>query len=109
MVVAGAGWIGSEFAASARQRGLEVTVVDPQLLPNGRIFGTDIGAFYRNVHAQYGIDLLLGDGVDSFEGNGAVARVRTTGGRSIECDFAVSEAEAPDRARHSLFIARLAP
>jgi NADPH-dependent 2,4-dienoyl-CoA reductase/sulfur reductase-like enzyme len=37
VVVVGAGWIGSEFAASARQRGLEVTVIDPQPLPNGRI------------------------------------------------------------------------
>src|SRR5436190_6898647 len=29
LVVVGAGWIGSEVAASARQRGLEVTVLDP--------------------------------------------------------------------------------
>src|SRR5215472_4009528 len=33
VVVVGAGWTGSEFAASARQRGLEVTVIDPQPLP----------------------------------------------------------------------------
>ena len=39
VVVVGAGWIGSEFAASARQRGLEVTIVDPLALPNERIFG----------------------------------------------------------------------
>jgi 3-phenylpropionate/trans-cinnamate dioxygenase ferredoxin reductase subunit len=89
VVVAGAGWIGSEFAASARQRGLEVTVIDPQPLPNERIFGTDIGIFYRDVHHQHGITLLLGDGIDSFTGNGAIAQVRTTGGRRIECDFAV--------------------
>lgn len=89
VVVAGAGWIGSEFAASARQRGLEVTVIDPQPLPNERIFGTEIGAFYRDVHDQHGITLLLGEGIDSFEGNGAVAQVWTTGGRRIECDFAV--------------------
>jgi 3-phenylpropionate/trans-cinnamate dioxygenase ferredoxin reductase component len=89
VVVAGAGWIGSEFAASARQRGLDVTVLDPQPLPNERIFGREIGTFYRDVHAQHGIDLLLGEGIDSFEGNGAVAHVWTTGGRRIECDFAV--------------------
>src|SRR5690242_15030108 len=34
VVVVGAGWIGSEVAASARQRGLEVTVIDPLELPN---------------------------------------------------------------------------
>ncbi|HSD81098.1 MAG TPA: FAD-dependent oxidoreductase [Solirubrobacteraceae bacterium] len=88
-VVVGAGWIGSEFAASARERGLEVTVVDPLALPNERIFGPEIGTFYRDVHARHGIELALGEGVESFEGDGAVARVRTSGGRVIECDFAV--------------------
>ena len=89
VVTVGAGWIGSEFAASARQRGLEVTVVDPQPLPNERIFGRDVGVFYRDVHAQHGVTQLLGDGVDSFEGDGAITAVRTTSGRRIECDFAV--------------------
>src|SRR6516225_4723886 len=85
VVVAGAGWIGSEFAASARQRGLEVTVIDPQAVPNERIFGSAIGAFYRDVHAGRGVELLLGDGVESFGGNGTVAEVRTTSGRRIGC------------------------
>jgi 3-phenylpropionate/trans-cinnamate dioxygenase ferredoxin reductase component len=89
VVVVGAGWIGSEFAASARQRGLEVTLVDPQALPNERIFGPEIGAFYRDVHAQHGIQLLLGDGVESFEGDDKLTRVRTARGREIDCDFAV--------------------
>jgi len=87
--VAGAGWIGSEFAASARQRGLEVTVIDPQALPNERIFGREIGSFYRDLHTRHGVSMLLGDGVESFEGSGAVAAVRATSGRRIECDFAV--------------------
>jgi len=89
VVVVGAGWIGSEFAASARQRGLEVTVIDPQPLPSERIFGRDVAAFYRDVHAQHGIEFLLGEGVEAFEGHGAVARVRTASGRLVECDFAV--------------------
>jgi 3-phenylpropionate/trans-cinnamate dioxygenase ferredoxin reductase subunit len=88
-VVVGAGWIGSEFAASARQRGLEVTVIDPLPLPNERIFGAEIGSFYRDVHARHGVDLALGEGVASFEGDVAVARVHTDGGRAIDCDFAV--------------------
>jgi len=90
VVVVGAGWIGSEFAASARQRGCEVTVVDPMPLPIERIFGSEIGAFYRDVHRQHGVTLLLGDGVASFEGDGAVTRARTAGGREIECDFVVA-------------------
>jgi 3-phenylpropionate/trans-cinnamate dioxygenase ferredoxin reductase subunit len=87
--VIGAGWIGSEFAASARQRGLEVTVIDPLELPNERVFGSEIGAFYRDVHTQHGVQMLLGQGVEAFEGDGVVRAVRTTGGATVECDFAV--------------------
>jgi 3-phenylpropionate/trans-cinnamate dioxygenase ferredoxin reductase component len=89
VVVVGAGWIGAEFAASARQRGLEVTVIDPQPLPSERLFGRDVASFYHDVHARHGIEFLLGDGVEAFEGNGAVSRVRTASGRRVECDFAV--------------------
>jgi len=89
VAVVGAGWIGSEFAASARQLGLEVTVIDPLALPNERIFGPEIGAFYRDVHVQHGVEMLLGQGVDAFEGDGSVARVRTSSGRIVDCDFAV--------------------
>jgi len=89
VVVVGGGWIGSEFAASARQKGLEVALIDPLELPAGRLFGAEVGAFYRDVHAHHGVELLLGDGVRSFEGDGAVARVSTTGGKTLECDFVV--------------------
>jgi 3-phenylpropionate/trans-cinnamate dioxygenase ferredoxin reductase subunit len=89
VVVVGGGWIGSEFAASARQRGLEVTVIDPSPLPLERIFGAEISAFYRDVHRNHGVELLLGEGVEAFEGERAVTRVRTTSDRAIECDFVV--------------------
>jgi 3-phenylpropionate/trans-cinnamate dioxygenase ferredoxin reductase subunit len=89
VAVVGAGWIGSEFAASARQLGLEVAVIEPLELPLVRLFGPEIGAFYRDVHARKGVELLLGDGVESFEGDGRVQRVRTTSGAAVDCDFAV--------------------
>ena len=87
--VIGGGWIGSEFAASARQKGLEVALIDPLEVPMARLFGDEVGSFYRDVHARQGVELLLGDGVHSFEGDGAVARVKTTGGKTVECDFVV--------------------
>ncbi len=89
VVVVGAGWIGSEFAASARQRGVEVTVIDPVALPNERVFGAEIGAFYRDVHVRHGVRMLLGRGVHAFEGREAVERVRADDGTIVECDFAV--------------------
>ena len=89
LAVVGAGWIGSEVAASARQMGVEVTLIDPLELPNERIFGREIGRFYRDVHAEHGVSLALGDGVEAFEGQGEVSAIRTTSGRRVECDFAV--------------------
>jgi 3-phenylpropionate/trans-cinnamate dioxygenase ferredoxin reductase subunit len=89
VAVVGAGWIGSEVAASARQRGLDVTVIDPLELPNERIFGREIGEFYRDVHSRHGVRLLLGEAVEAFEGDGAVRRVRTASGTTVDCDFAV--------------------
>jgi 3-phenylpropionate/trans-cinnamate dioxygenase ferredoxin reductase subunit len=89
VAVVGAGWIGSEFAASARGAGLDVTVIDPLALPNERVFGAEVGAFYRDVHLSHGVEMVLEDGVDRLEGDGSVSAVRTASGRRIECDFAV--------------------
>ena len=89
VVVVGAGWIGAEVAASARQRGLEVTVVEPASLPLERVLGTELGEIYRDIHADHGVRMLLGTGVEAFEGASAVERVRISDGRTIDCDFVV--------------------
>jgi 3-phenylpropionate/trans-cinnamate dioxygenase ferredoxin reductase subunit len=88
-VVVGAGWIGAEVAASARQRGLDVTVVEPLSVPLERALGVELGAIYRDIHADRGVRMLLGTGVEAFEGAAAVERVRTGDGRVLECDFVV--------------------
>jgi 3-phenylpropionate/trans-cinnamate dioxygenase ferredoxin reductase subunit len=89
VVVVGAGWIGSEVAASARQRGLDVTVVAPGSVPLERALGPEVGRVYRDIHAEHGVRMLLGSGVEAFEGDGVVERVRTSDGRKLECDFVV--------------------
>ena len=89
VVVVGAGWIGAEVAASARQRGLDVTVVEPASVPLERVLGTDIGAIYRDIHVDHGVRMLTGTGVEAFEGDGKVERVRTSDGRVVDCDFVV--------------------
>jgi len=86
LVVIGAGWIGCEVAASARQRGLEVTVVEPLSVPLERVLGPGLGAFYRDVHLDHGVDLRLGDGVEAIEGADRAERVRTSSGASVDCD-----------------------
>jgi 3-phenylpropionate/trans-cinnamate dioxygenase ferredoxin reductase subunit len=89
VVVVGSGWIGCEAAASARQRGLDVTIVAPDAVPLERVLGAEIGGVYGDVHAEHGVELVLGTGVGALEGDGAVERVRTSDGRTIECDFVV--------------------
>ncbi|MEA2213236.1 MAG: 3-phenylpropionate/trans-cinnamate dioxygenase ferredoxin reductase component [Solirubrobacteraceae bacterium] len=87
VVVIGAGWIGAEFAASARQRGLDVTVIEPAAVPLERVLGNELGAFYRGVHESHGVEMRMHTGVEAFEGSESVAAVRTSDGRSIACDF----------------------
>jgi 3-phenylpropionate/trans-cinnamate dioxygenase ferredoxin reductase component len=89
VVVIGAGWIGAEFAASARQRGAEVTVIEPASVPLERVLGAEVGAIYRDVHLEHGVKLLAGTGVERFEGDGLVRQVRTSDGTAIDCDFVV--------------------
>jgi 3-phenylpropionate/trans-cinnamate dioxygenase ferredoxin reductase component len=89
LIVVGAGWIGSEVAASARQLGAAVTLVDPLAVPLQRVLGDRVGGFYRDVHAQQGVDLRMGSGVEAFEGADALARVRLAGGETVECELVV--------------------
>ena len=53
------------------------------------MLGREVGAVYRDIHADHGVQMLLGTGVEAFEGDGAVERVRTSDGRELECDFVV--------------------
>jgi 3-phenylpropionate/trans-cinnamate dioxygenase ferredoxin reductase component len=87
--VIGAGWIGAEVAASASQRGLDVTVIEPLSVPLERVLGREVGAIYRDIHADHGVRMLLETGVEAFEGDGAVERVRIGDGRELQCDFVV--------------------
>src|SRR5688572_16977821 len=57
VVVVGAGWIGVEVAASARQRGLQVTVVAPHAVPLERVLGREVGGVYRDIHVEQGVHM----------------------------------------------------
>jgi 3-phenylpropionate/trans-cinnamate dioxygenase ferredoxin reductase subunit len=89
VVVVGAGWIGAEVAASARQKGLDVALVEAAAVPLERVLGPEVGAVYAEAHRDHGVELHMGAGVESFEGAGRVERVRLADGSALECDFAV--------------------
>ncbi|MDQ3998514.1 MAG: FAD-dependent oxidoreductase [Gemmatimonadota bacterium] len=89
LVVIGAGWIGSEVAASARQKGLDVTLVERADVPLEQVLGPEVGAIYAQIHRDQGVDLLTGAALEAFEGSERVERVKLNGGRAIDTDFVV--------------------
>ncbi|TDO46882.1 NAD/ferredoxin-dependent reductase-like protein [Kribbella sp. VKM Ac-2527] len=54
IVVVGAGWIGLETAAAAREYGCDVTVIDPQQVPLVAALGSEMGAFFTGLHLRHG-------------------------------------------------------
>ncbi len=89
VVIVGAGFIGSEVAASLRQLGLDVDVVEPFATPLLRVLGPEIGAIVESLHRDHGVRFHLGEGVARLEGGDRVERVVTDRGTEIECDLAV--------------------
>ena len=88
-VVVGMGFIGSEVAASLRQSGVEVVVVDRNKVPLRRVLGEEVGRVMEGIHRDHGAKLIFEDTVAAFEGADRVERVVTQGGLRIECDFVV--------------------
>ncbi|WOP18235.1 NAD(P)/FAD-dependent oxidoreductase [Raineyella sp. LH-20] len=81
LAVVGAGWIGLEVAASARQAGMRVTVVAPNAQPLDNILGPRIGAYFADLHVRNGIDLRMGVGAQGvLERDGVAGGVITDHG-----------------------------
>ena len=59
-VIVGAGFIGLEVAGSLRHRGLDVSVVEPDIIPLARAIGETLGRFVRALHEEHGVVFHLG-------------------------------------------------
>jgi 3-phenylpropionate/trans-cinnamate dioxygenase ferredoxin reductase subunit len=88
-VLVGMGFIGSEVAATLRQLGVEVAVVEPLKLPLAHILGEDVGRVFENFHREHGVQMYFEELATKFEGDGRVQHVITNRGRQLECDFVV--------------------
>jgi len=89
VVVVGGGFIGAEVAASCRALGLPVTLVEMDSAPFGRALGVDVGRALGGVHADHGVELCLGAGVEAYEGERRIEAVRLLDGRRVEADVVV--------------------
>lgn len=85
LVVIGAGWIGCEAAASARELGAEVTVVEMADVPLAGVLGARVGGIFAALHREHGVELLTGARLEAVEGDGRAERIRLAGGRTIDC------------------------
>lgn len=89
IAIVGAGYIGLEVAAVARQCGMEVTVIEMESRVMSRVVSPELSAFYQQVHADHGVRILLSTGVTGFSGDDRVDGVVLDNGETLETDVAV--------------------
>jgi 3-phenylpropionate/trans-cinnamate dioxygenase ferredoxin reductase subunit len=89
VVVIGAGFIGSEVAATCRARGLEVTILEMAPVPLERALGAEMGMVCAGLHRDNGVDLRLGVVVDGLVGTDRVEGVQLADGEMIEAEVVV--------------------
>jgi 3-phenylpropionate/trans-cinnamate dioxygenase ferredoxin reductase component len=90
VVVIGAGFIGLEFAATARAKGLEVDVLELGTRVMARAVTAEISEFFQVRHIAAGIRIHLGVQATSIESDGvSVTGVSLSDGRHVPADLVV--------------------
>jgi 3-phenylpropionate/trans-cinnamate dioxygenase ferredoxin reductase subunit len=87
LVVVGAGFIGCESAASAREAGCLVTVVAPETVPLERAVGSVMGAFIQGRHNYHGVQFRLGNGLTAISGTDRVESIELLNGEVLQADL----------------------
>ncbi|MEU4032753.1 NAD(P)/FAD-dependent oxidoreductase [Streptomyces collinus] len=81
LVIAGAGWIGLEVAAAAREYGAEVTVIEPAQTPLHNVLGPELGNVFAELHRAHGVRFHFGARLTEIVGqDGVVLAARTDDG-----------------------------
>jgi len=88
-VIVGGGYIGLEAAATLREIGLGVTVLEAMDRVMARVTCEAVSRFYEAEHRRHGVRIELGQGIAGFEGGDRVRGVRTTGGGFHAADLAI--------------------
>ena len=96
LVIAGAGFIGTEVASTALTLGLEVTLVDKGRLPFEGTLGAEVGRLLAHRYRAHGVDLLPETLVTrlSRDGAGALRGVALSNGAELACDLLLVAAGA---------------
>src|SRR6266571_7633410 len=87
LLLVGAGFIGAEVGASARQLGKEVLMVEAAPVPLARALGEEVGEVYASIHRSKGVDVRTGTTVKEWHlERGRVSGVTLSDGRQEEAD-----------------------
>jgi NADPH-dependent 2,4-dienoyl-CoA reductase/sulfur reductase-like enzyme len=90
VVIAGAGWIGLETAAAAREYGCEVTVVEPESGVLQRSLGPELGEVFADLHRSHGVTFRFNEGLSELTGSaGKVAGAVTSAGAELPADLVI--------------------
>ena len=89
VVVVGAGFIGSEVAATCHKAGAQVTVLEALATPLSRALGEQMGAACAALHYDNDVDLRTGAGVSGFRGQHRVEGVLLDDGTTVDADLVV--------------------
>jgi 3-phenylpropionate/trans-cinnamate dioxygenase ferredoxin reductase subunit len=88
VLLIGAGFIGAEVGASARQLGKEVLMVEAEPVPLSRALGREVGEIYASIHRSKGVDVRTGTKVEKWHSKGKkVEGVTLSDGRREEADM----------------------
>jgi 3-phenylpropionate/trans-cinnamate dioxygenase ferredoxin reductase subunit len=83
LLVIGAGFIGAEVASSARQLGVEVTLLEAAPVPLQRVLGARLGAACARMHTAAGVDLRTDVAVTDVTQHGEEVVVSTSAGQVV--------------------------
>jgi NADPH-dependent 2,4-dienoyl-CoA reductase/sulfur reductase-like enzyme len=89
LAVIGAGFIGAEVAASARQLGLDVTMIEALETPLAQSLGPRVGSIVQEMHERRGVRVHCGRRVEGFGGSDRVQSVLLDDGTKVDCDLVV--------------------
>jgi len=90
VLLIGAGFIGAEVGASARQMDKEVLMVEAGPVPLSRALGAEVGKIYASVHKSKGVDVRTGTTVEKWHTKGEhVTGATLSDGRREEVDMVV--------------------
>jgi NADPH-dependent 2,4-dienoyl-CoA reductase/sulfur reductase-like enzyme len=90
VVVIGAGFIGLEVAATARQLGLDVSVVELAPAPLSRVLGHAAGEWFRGFHAERGVDIHCGSSVVKLCETKGGTHIQLSNGTTLTSDVLVA-------------------